>query len=101
KRLRGYDFVVCSDIKSVLLCYILDIDIKIITIEHFEYDVPARVLKILRRFLYNKIYKVVTLTNEDSDKYSWLNPNKKITIPNILHFKHYLKKKNTNRIIAV
>ncbi|HDY7422869.1 TPA: glycosyltransferase family 4 protein [Vibrio vulnificus] len=101
KRLRGYDFVVCSDIKSVLLCYILDIDIKIITIEHFEYDVPAYVLKILRRILYNKIHKVITLTNEDNDKYNWLHQHIKITIPNILHFKHYPKKKDTNRIIAV
>ncbi|UTV26973.1 glycosyltransferase family 4 protein [Photobacterium atrarenae] len=97
------DVVVCCDVKMVLLAYIASIfmGIKIIAVEHFEYDVPNVILKKVRKLIYKKIKNVVILTDEDKDKYSWLNPGQLKVIPNIVSVRreNVVEKKNT--IVAV
>jgi glycosyltransferase involved in cell wall biosynthesis len=83
---KDLDVIVTCDIKMTLIAWLACFftTIKIISIEHFEYDVAHPVLKCLRKFLYKRISNVVTLTSEDKDKYSWLESEKLKVIPNIV-----------------
>jgi glycosyltransferase involved in cell wall biosynthesis len=81
--------IVTCDIKMTLLAWLSSCftNRKIIAIEHFEYDVAHPLLKKIRKILYKKIAGVVTLTNEDSEKYLWLPKDKLRVIPNIVRIK--------------
>lgn len=96
--------LVSCDIKMTLICVLATIftNTKIIAIEHFEYDVPAFILKILRKYLYKYIYSVVILTSEDIHKYETIIANQKINvIPNIVNVKSFRKLKKQNKVVAV
>ena len=99
------DYIVGSDIKLTLLFYLssLKTRTKVIGMEHFEFDVPSKILQKIRKFYYRNLYKVVTLTNEDLHKYEEIGLKEKIeVIPNIVF---YNKEKshdiNSKRIISV
>ncbi|MFS1563923.1 MAG: hypothetical protein ACL7AX_10695 [Candidatus Arsenophonus phytopathogenicus] len=66
----------------------------IIAIEHFEYDIINPVLRYVRKIIYKKISAVITLTNEDVDKYSWLPKHKHKIIPNIVEISIPKEKKH-------
>ncbi|MEZ9296892.1 glycosyltransferase family 4 protein [Vibrio splendidus] len=85
-REKKLDVLVTCDIKMACLAYLASLfcDFKIIAVEHFEYDVANAILKKIRKFLYNRFEKVITLTNEDFEKYYWLNDKKLDVIPNIV-----------------
>ncbi|WP_157871120.1 MULTISPECIES: glycosyltransferase [Arsenophonus] len=74
----------------------------IVAIEHFEYDIINPLLKYIRKIIYKKISAVITLTNEDVKKYSWLPKNKHKIIPNIVEIpkeKNFLKK--SKKVLAI
>lgn len=88
KRLRKLNegvkvVAVACDVKMTLLARKSNYK-KIVAIEHFEYDVINPVLKVIRRILYSNLHHVVSLTEEDKYKYSWLPENKHSIIPNIV-----------------
>lgn len=78
--------IVTCDIKMTLLALISNLfnRNKIVTIEHFEYDVPHGLLKYIRKKIYRYLDSIVILTNEDKDKYYWYPKKKLYVIPNIV-----------------
>ncbi|MEZ9543698.1 glycosyltransferase family 4 protein [Vibrio sp. 10N.286.48.C11] len=98
------DYIVVPDIKTLALAMVLRSTKKsdIIAIEHFEYDVPNFFLRMLRRFLYKSSrVKVVTQTNEDFSKYSWLPKGKVNVIPNMYSISDVKSNVKIKRIIAI
>lgn len=102
---KKIDYIVGSDIKLTLLFYLasLKTKTKVIGMEHFEYSVPSKILQKIRRLYYKKLYKVVTLTNEDLYKYEKIGLKEKIeVIPNIVFYNKTVNHdKNSKRIISV
>lgn len=101
---RNAEVIVTSDIKMTLLVWLASLltHHKIIAIEHFEYEVSHPILKKLRKILYKKIAGVVTLTNEDCQKYFWLPKRQHHIIPNIVHITIPPNEvSKTNNVIAV
>lgn len=99
------DYIVGSDIKLTLLFYLasLKIKTKVIGMEHFEYDVPSKILQKIRKLYYKNLYKVVTLTKEDFYKYEEIGLKEKIeVIPNIVFYNKEINHDiNSKRIISV
>ncbi|UQY42861.1 glycosyltransferase family 4 protein [Mixta hanseatica] len=93
---------ICCDVKMTLLAKMAGYK-KIITIEHFEYDVINPVLKKIREWLYKKISAVVTLTPEDKDKYNWMPEQKHFVIPNIVEIPRQIVpfQQRANCVLAV
>ncbi|EIA1340784.1 glycosyltransferase family 4 protein [Vibrio parahaemolyticus] len=102
---EGADIIVASDIKSALLVKLTSLftKSKVITIEHFEYDVPNTILKLLRRLIYPFLDTVVIQTNEDYLKYYWLDNEKIKVIPNIVSVPNVRPEKlnKQNTVLAV
>ncbi|RXK32973.1 hypothetical protein BBD39_04155 [Arsenophonus endosymbiont of Bemisia tabaci Asia II 3] len=91
-------FIACSDIiiscdTKMSLLAMLSGSKYIIAIEHFEYDIINPVLRYVRKIIYKKISAVITLTNENVDKYSWLPKHKHKIIPNIVEIPILKEKK--------
>lgn len=94
------DIVISCDTKMSLLAK-LSGSKHIIAIEHFEYDVINPILKYIRKIIYKKISAVVTLTNEDAKKYSWLSPHKHKIIPNIVDIPEKKSLEKENNVLAI
>lgn len=99
------DYIVGSDIKLTLLLYLasLKTKTKVIGMEHFEYDIPSKFLKKVRKYYYKNLYKIVILTNEDFYKYEKIGLKEKIeVIPNIVFYNKKINHDiNSKRIISV
>lgn len=109
KKIKEYniDYITGTDIKLTFLLYLSTIGLstKIVATEHFEYDVPSKVLKGLRFLFYRMLYKIVILTKEDLDKYKRIQSDyKKIeVIPNIIPYDNKIIRERieNKRIISV
>ncbi|CNH13162.1 glycosyltransferase family 4 protein [Yersinia pekkanenii] len=99
---KNKSIIISCDTKMSLLAKLSGYK-NIIAIEHFEYDVINPILKYIRKIIYRKISAVVTLTNEDADKYSWLPKNKHKIIPNIVEIpeKKIFESDKKNNVLAV
>ncbi|MCF7455159.1 glycosyltransferase family 4 protein [Vibrio sp. A1-1] len=89
-RETNLNYIVSCDIKMTALCLLASLctKTKVIVIEHFEFDVPNKFLKMLRKFLYRWVHCVVIQTDEDYFKYkNILNESKINIIPNIIELK--------------
>ncbi|MDN0108087.1 glycosyltransferase family 4 protein [Yersinia rochesterensis] len=100
KSIGHNDIVISCDTKMSLLAK-LSGSKHIIAIEHFEYDVINPILKYIRKIIYKKISAVVTLTNEDAKKYSWLPSHKHKIIPNIVEIPEKKSLKKENNVLAI
>lgn len=101
---RRVERIVVPDIKTLLLIVIstLGLNIKLVSVEHFEYNVPNKVIKILRKLLYKLMrIKVIIQTDEDYDKYKFAGESKIKIIPNMVSIQRNTGIKQKNKVIAV
>jgi glycosyltransferase involved in cell wall biosynthesis len=101
---NNFNVLISCDIKMACIIYLVSLfhDCKIVAVEHFEYDVANFILKKIRKYIYRKFDRVITLTCEDEDKYYWLEESKLEVIPNIVKVEHSeVNFDKNNDIIAV
>lgn len=57
---------------------------RIIGWEHMNYDACPKLSRVIRKYAYKKLYKLVVLTKEDREKYLFLDSKKIYVVPNII-----------------
>lgn len=99
-----FDTFVVPDVKTLLMVILATLfkSSRIISVEHFEYDIPSKPIKILRKLLYRlERVKVITQTDEDYLKYSWINEKKIKIIPNMVNVLTRNVVERKNKVIAI
>ena len=102
KELNTFDVIIgVGIICNLVLSYISRrIDTKTIAWEHFSYSGTPYYQKVLRKFLFKNLTKVVILTNEDLPKYKKLN-NNSVVIYNFSEMENRIKYNNSKQIIFI
>ncbi|MCM1138666.1 MAG: glycosyltransferase family 4 protein [Muribaculum sp.] len=85
RRYEDYIFIAQGFLPSLFL-YVLGKGSKTIVCEHFKYEIYSnKLVRSLRNYIYKKLFKVVTLTEKDAEKFKSHGIGA-ITIPNMTTF---------------
>lgn len=81
------DYIIGTTYALNSVISVLDLRVKKIGCEHFNYNSATFLGKVVRRLFYNNLSAIVLLTKSDARNYSFLDAKKIYIIPNSLSFK--------------